>query len=176
LEVAEDSRDLVRSGSFSHESLPGSLPVVRFPLRLDQVLGGRPPYFLECVSIWFSIAISRFLLRQGRAGQTEFLSDTTPQACLADGHQPQGPTPFFPGGEWPPGGDPAFLAPGKRGWPPTSPQRSRQQAAEDLPWIIERFANCADMIGRSTYKALVAIFNRQCEVSEGKAWKGHLHP
>ena len=24
------------------------------------------------------------------------------------------------------------------------------------------------MIGRSTYKALVAIFNRQCEVSEGK--------
>ena len=32
LEVAEDSRDLVRSGSFSHESLPGSLPVVRFPL------------------------------------------------------------------------------------------------------------------------------------------------
>ncbi|MGA2699466.1 MAG: hypothetical protein ABSH35_00005 [Isosphaeraceae bacterium] len=24
------------------------------------------------------------------------------------------------------------------------------------------------MIGRSTYKALVAIFNRQCEVSKGK--------
>jgi len=24
------------------------------------------------------------------------------------------------------------------------------------------------MIGRSTYQALVAIFNRQCEVSEGK--------
>ncbi len=35
-------------------------------------------------------------------------------------------------------------------------------------WIIERFAPCADMIGRSTYKALVAIFNRQCEASEGK--------
>src|SRR5271157_1461041 len=35
-------------------------------------------------------------------------------------------------------------------------------------WIIERFANCADMIGRSTSKALVAIFNRQCEVREGK--------
>jgi len=51
--------------------------------------------------------------------------------------------------------------------PPTSPQRSRQQAAEDLLWIIERFANCAEMIGRSTYKALIAIFNRQCEVSEG---------
>src|SRR5205814_8085825 len=42
LEVAEDGRDLVRSGSFSHGSLPGSLPVIRFPLRLDQVLGGRP--------------------------------------------------------------------------------------------------------------------------------------
>jgi hypothetical protein len=42
LEVAEDGRDLVRPGSFSHGSLPGSLPVVRFPLRLDQVLGGRP--------------------------------------------------------------------------------------------------------------------------------------
>ncbi len=130
----------------------------------------------ECPRIWSFLAISRFFLRQGRAGQTGFLSDTTSQACLADSHQPQGPPPFFPGGEWPPGGDPAFLAPGKRGWPPTSPQRSRPQAAEDLPWIIERFANCADMIGRSTYKALVAIFNRQCEVSEGKAWKGHLHP
>ena len=42
LEVAENGRDLVRSGSFSHGSLPGSLPVIRFPLRLDQILGGRP--------------------------------------------------------------------------------------------------------------------------------------
>jgi hypothetical protein len=47
-------------------------------------------------------------------------------------------------------------------------QRSRQQAAEDLLCIIERFANCADMTGRSTYKALVTIFSQQCEVSEGK--------
>ncbi len=64
-----------------------------------------------------------------------------------------------------------FLAPGKRGWsqrPLNSPQRSRQQAAEDLLWIIERCANCADMIGRSTYKALMAIFNQQCGVREGK--------
>ena len=60
-----------------------------------------------------------------------------------------------------------LLAPGNVSGPPTSPQRSRQQAAEDLLWIIERFANCAEMIGRSTYKALIAIFNRQCEVSEG---------
>ncbi len=56
------------------------------------------PYFLECARIWFFIATSRFFSRQGRAGQTEFLSDTTSQACLADGHQPQGPSPFFPGG------------------------------------------------------------------------------
>ena len=109
----------------------------------------------------------QIFLAPGRAGQTEFLNDTTSQACLADGHQPQGPPPFFPG-ERPPGGEPAFLAPGKREWPPTSPQRWPQQAAEDLLWIIECFANCADMIGRSTYKALDAIFNRQCEVREGK--------
>ena len=30
-------------------------------------------------------------------------------------------------------------------------QRSRQQAAEDLLWIIDRFANCAGMTGRSSY-------------------------
>ncbi len=40
----------------------------------------------------------RIFLSQGRAGQTEFLSDTTSPACLADGHQPQGPPPCFPGG------------------------------------------------------------------------------
>src|SRR5208337_3346832 len=49
-----------------------------------------------------------------------------------------------------------------------SRQRSRQQAAEDLLWVIERFANCADMTGRSTYKALITIFSQQCEVSAGK--------
>ncbi len=47
-------------------------------------------------------------------------------------------------------------------------QRSRQQAAEDLLWTIEHFANCADMTGRTSYKALVTIFNQQCELSEGK--------
>ena len=95
------------------------------------------------------------------------MSDATSQACLADGHQPQGPRPPFPGGVAS-GRRPGLSTPGKREWPPTSPQRSRQQAAEDLLWIIECFANCADMIGRSTYKALDAIFNRQCEVREGK--------
>jgi hypothetical protein len=49
-----------------------------------------------------------------------------------------------------------------------SRQRSRQQAAEDLLWIIDRFAKCTDMAGRTSYKALVTIFNQQCERSEGK--------
>jgi hypothetical protein len=49
-----------------------------------------------------------------------------------------------------------------------SRQRSRQQAAEDLLWVIERFAKCADMTGRTSYKALVTIFNQQCERSKGK--------
>jgi len=47
-------------------------------------------------------------------------------------------------------------------------QRCRQQAAEDLFWIIERFADCPDMTARSTYKALVTIFGQQCELSGGK--------
>jgi hypothetical protein len=47
-------------------------------------------------------------------------------------------------------------------------QRSRQQAAEDLFWTIEHFADSPDMTGRSSYKALVTIFGQQCELSEGK--------
>jgi hypothetical protein len=47
-------------------------------------------------------------------------------------------------------------------------QRSRQQAAEDLLWVIERFAPCADLTGRATYKALVTIFGQQCAVSKGQ--------
>src|SRR5271169_6113505 len=47
-------------------------------------------------------------------------------------------------------------------------QRSRQQVAEDLQWIIDHFAQCADMTGRSSYKAMVTIFSQQCEVSDGK--------
>ncbi len=45
-------------------------------------------------------------------------------------------------------------------------QRSRQQAAEDLLWIIERFADSPALTGRSTYKALVTIFHQQCEVTD----------
>ena len=47
-------------------------------------------------------------------------------------------------------------------------QRSRQQAAEDLLWVIERFADQPTMTARPTYKALQAIFSQQCEVVEGK--------
>jgi Transposase DDE domain len=44
-------------------------------------------------------------------------------------------------------------------------QRSRQQAAEDLLWTIEHFADRPEWTGRSTYKALRTIFDQQCEVS-----------
>ena len=44
-------------------------------------------------------------------------------------------------------------------------QRSRQQAAEDLLGMIERFADRPALTGRSTYKAMVTIFGQQCEVS-----------
>src|SRR5271157_2541092 len=47
-------------------------------------------------------------------------------------------------------------------------QRSRQQAAEDLLWVIEYFADQPTMTGRQSYKALLTIFSQQCEVVEGK--------
>lgn len=47
-------------------------------------------------------------------------------------------------------------------------RRSRQEVAEDLLWTIERFADCAELTGRSSYKALVTIFGQQCELKEGK--------
>ncbi len=49
-----------------------------------------------------------------------------------------------------------------------SRQRSRQQAAEDLLWVIEHFADQPTMTNRQSYKALQTIFNQQCEVVEGK--------
>jgi hypothetical protein len=42
--------------------------------------------------------------------------------------------------------------------------RRRQQAAEDLHFVITRFADRADLTNRSTYKALVTIFGQQCEL------------
>ena len=47
-------------------------------------------------------------------------------------------------------------------------QRSRQQAAEDLLWVIEHFADQPTMTSRQSYKALLTIFSQQCEVVEGK--------
>ena len=47
-------------------------------------------------------------------------------------------------------------------------QRSRQQAAEDLLWVIEHFADQPTMTARQSYKALQTIFSQQCEVVEGK--------
>ena len=46
--------------------------------------------------------------------------------------------------------------------------RCRQQAAEDLHFVIARFADRPDHTSRSTYKALVTIFGQQCELSGDK--------
>jgi hypothetical protein len=46
--------------------------------------------------------------------------------------------------------------------------RCRQQAAEDLHFVITRFADHADHANRSTYKALVTIFDQQCALSDDK--------
>jgi Transposase DDE domain len=51
---------------------------------------------------------------------------------------------------------------------PDARARLRQQAAEDLDFLISRFANCAEIANRSTFKTLVTIFNQQCERSKGK--------
>jgi Transposase DDE domain len=47
-------------------------------------------------------------------------------------------------------------------------RRSRQQAAEDLLWIIEHFAAVETITGRSSYKALVTILHQQCDVTDGE--------
>ena len=47
-------------------------------------------------------------------------------------------------------------------------KRCRQQAAEDLHWVIEHFAKQTAMTERSTYKTLQTIFEQQCEVVAGK--------
>jgi hypothetical protein len=46
--------------------------------------------------------------------------------------------------------------------------RCRQQAAEDLHFLIQRFAESADHTKRSSYKALITIFGQQCELSGDK--------
>jgi hypothetical protein len=46
--------------------------------------------------------------------------------------------------------------------------RCRQQAAEDLRVVIDRFADRGDLANRSTYKALITIFDQQCALNGGK--------
>ena len=46
--------------------------------------------------------------------------------------------------------------------------RYRQQAAEDLHFLITRFADHAAHANRSTYKALITIFGQQCELTGDK--------
>jgi hypothetical protein len=46
--------------------------------------------------------------------------------------------------------------------------RCRQRAADDLGSLIDRFADRPDLTRRSTYKALVTIFDQQCQRSGDK--------
>ena len=46
--------------------------------------------------------------------------------------------------------------------------RSRQQVAEDMLLVIERFADHVEIKGRTSYTSLVQIFQQQCEVVEGR--------
>jgi hypothetical protein len=46
--------------------------------------------------------------------------------------------------------------------------RSKQQVAEDLLLVIERFADHAAIQNRTSYTTLVKIFQQQCEVIEGR--------
>jgi hypothetical protein len=46
--------------------------------------------------------------------------------------------------------------------------RYRQQAADDLHFLITRFVDRPDHTSRSTYKALITIFGQQCELSGAK--------
>ena len=51
---------------------------------------------------------------------------------------------------------------------PEARKRSRQQAAEDLLWTINHFADIEKITDQSTYKVLPTIFNQQCEIVESK--------
>jgi hypothetical protein len=46
--------------------------------------------------------------------------------------------------------------------------RSKQQVAEDMLLVVERFADHTEINGRTSYAALVQIFQQQCEVVEGR--------
>jgi hypothetical protein len=51
---------------------------------------------------------------------------------------------------------------------PQERERSRQQAAEDMHELIERFAGHAGLNSRPSYQALVTVFGQQCELIEAK--------
>ena len=55
-----------------------------------------------------------------------------------------------------------------KGKSPQERDRSRQQAAEDMHALIERFAGHSGLTTRPSYKALVTVFEQQCEVIEAK--------
>ena len=57
---------------------------------------------------------------------------------------------------------------GGKGQAPEDRLKTRQQVAEDMRDLIERFADHAGLRKRSSYKALVTIFEQQCEVVEAK--------
>src|SRR5271156_3304610 len=46
--------------------------------------------------------------------------------------------------------------------------KSRQQVAEDLRTLIDRFADHAGLRDRPSYQALVKVFNEQCEIVDDK--------
>lgn len=57
---------------------------------------------------------------------------------------------------------------GKAGKDAADRARLRQQVAEDMHLLVERFANDIAMSQRPTYQALVLIFQQQCVVESGK--------
>jgi hypothetical protein len=57
---------------------------------------------------------------------------------------------------------------GKAGKDATDRTRLRQQVAEDMHLLVERFANDTAMSQRTTYQSLVLIFQQQCVVESGK--------
>ena len=55
-----------------------------------------------------------------------------------------------------------------KGKSPQERERSRQQAAEDMHELIERFAGHAGLNTRPSYQAMVTVFGQQCELIESK--------
>ena len=55
-----------------------------------------------------------------------------------------------------------------KGKSPQERDRSRQQAAEDMHELIERFADHSGLNTRPSYKVMVTVFEQQCEVIEAK--------